>query len=147
MWDTAGLERFSTLSISYFQSATAAILCYSLNNRESFGLLSQHILDTVDRSKTAKIFLCGNKLDLVSQSKQCDIVTDEDIVKFRDECDRVITGSYKVSCKSGYMVRDMFEDMAQAIMRNVYQKFDPSTITLSHLPSTSEDGEKKKCCT
>ena len=143
LWDTAGIERFSTLSSSYFQRASAAILCYSLVDRESFGIMSQHILDTVMQTQTAKIFLCGNKLDLVSETAPDRIVSDSDIERFRDECDTVLCGSYKVSCKSNEGVREMFQSIAHFVFGEASVKIDHSRIKVTQTQPHSKD---KKCC-
>ncbi len=44
LWDTAGIERFATMAASYYQGAHAAVLCYAINDRSSFNMLSQHII-------------------------------------------------------------------------------------------------------
>ena len=36
IWDTAGQERFMAISRSHYRGAHAAVLCYNINNRESF---------------------------------------------------------------------------------------------------------------
>jgi len=53
-------------------------LVFSLDNPDSFNVLSQHLLDVVTYAENAKIFLCGNKFDL--KTDIC--VTDEDMENF-----------------------------------------------------------------
>ena len=64
LWDTAGLERFESLSASYFTQAKAVIVCYSDDVESSVQALSQHILEATQLAQTALVFLCGNKADL-----------------------------------------------------------------------------------
>lgn len=94
-------------------------------------------------SRTAKIFLCGNKLDLMEDSSEK--VTDEDVETFQVECDSVLSGMYKISCKSGEGLKDMFENIAAIVRRQAAEKFDPTLIKpqRSHL---LQEPEKQKCC-
>lgn len=73
------MERVASITSSYYKFAEAAILVFSLDNPASFHCLSQHLLDIVTYAENAKIFLCGNKLDLVGDVPQ---VTEADIEAF-----------------------------------------------------------------
>lgn len=70
LWDTAGLERVASVTSSYYKFAEGAILVFGLDNASSFHALSQHLLDIVTYAENAKIFLCGNKSDLVGREPQ-----------------------------------------------------------------------------
>lgn len=69
----------ASITSSYYKFAEAAILVFALDNAASFHCLSQHLLDVVTYAENAKIFLCGNKSDLVGDVPQ---VTDTDIEGF-----------------------------------------------------------------
>lgn len=73
------MERVASVTSSYYKFAEAAILVFSLDNPASFHALSQHLLDIVTYAENAKIFLCGNKADLVQKVVQ---VTDNEIEAF-----------------------------------------------------------------
>lgn len=73
------MERVASITSSYYKFAEAAILVFALDNPTSFHCLSQHLLDVVTYAENAKIFLCGNKSDLVFDVPQ---VTDGDIEAF-----------------------------------------------------------------
>lgn len=79
LWDTGGMERVASITSSYYKFAEAAILVFALDNPASFHCLSQHLLDIVTYAENAKIFLCGNKSDLIGDVPQ---VTDADIEVF-----------------------------------------------------------------
>lgn len=79
LWDTGGMERVASVTSSYYKFAEAAILVFALDNSTSFHLLSQHLLDIVTYAENAKIFLCGNKSDLESNSPQ---VTNAEMEQF-----------------------------------------------------------------
>ena len=103
-------------------------------------MLSQHILETIIHSSTVKVFLCGNKRDV-----ECDDpVTDADLDEFRIQCDTVLNGNYRVSCKTGDGVRDMFHDIADVVLKEAEQKFDPSKVRPHENYPPPE--QKSKCC-
>ena len=132
------------MSSSYYQGAHAAILCYAINDRQSFNMLSQHIIEIVMHGRTAKIFLCSNKLDL---EENCDEkVTNEDVETFQIECDSVLSGIYKISCRTGEGVKEMFNDVAAIVRRQAAEKFDPNLIQ-PHRSHLVEEPQKQKCCT
>lgn len=64
------MERVASVTSSYYKFAEAAILVFALDNLPSFHALSQHMLDIVSYAENAKIFLCGNKMDLESTNPQ-----------------------------------------------------------------------------
>lgn len=64
------MERVASVTSSYYKFAEGAILVFSLDNASSFHALSQHLLDIVSYAENAKIFLCGNKSDLVGREPQ-----------------------------------------------------------------------------
>lgn len=70
LWDTGGMERVASVTSSYYKFAEAALLVFSLDNAFSFHSLSQHMLDVVTYAENAKIFLCGNKIDLECATPQ-----------------------------------------------------------------------------
>lgn len=143
VWDTAGIERFTVMSPSYYKDASAVIVCFALNDRESFGCTSQYVLEAVDQTKTAKIFLCGTKLDIISENP----VTSEDIENFAQQLDSVVCGTFQVSSRTGQGVHEMFESVGKIMARIVNEKCDPSRIRVS-LTAKNVDGEaeQKRCC-
>lgn len=79
LWDTGGMERVASITSSYYKFAEAAVLVFSLDNPASFHVLSQHLLDIVTYAENAKIYLCGNKMDLAGNVTQ---VSEADIESF-----------------------------------------------------------------
>ncbi|ELT87407.1 hypothetical protein CAPTEDRAFT_171398 [Capitella teleta] len=139
LWDTAGIERFATLSSSYYQSASAAILCYSIANRDSFNMLSQHLLETAMNMRTGKIILCGNKQDLESA------VSEEDVVDFCNQCDSVISKVFRISCKEGDGVRELFHAIAEVLQKDAEERFDANRIQ-PHFDPCGLQPNKSECC-
>ena len=69
MWDTAGTERFRSVSRSYYRGAAGAILVYDLASHASFNALPTFLNDArALASPNLTLLLAGNKLDLTSES-------------------------------------------------------------------------------
>jgi len=65
LWDTAGTERFRSVSRSYYRGAAGAILVYDTSSRNSFDALPTFLNDArALASPKLTLLLAGNKLDL-----------------------------------------------------------------------------------
>ena len=65
LWDTAGCERFRSITKSYYQNAGIIILMFDLSKRESFSDLYYWIEEIRKHgNEETKILLIGNKSDL-----------------------------------------------------------------------------------
>ncbi|POR33183.1 GTP-binding protein ypt4 [Tolypocladium paradoxum] len=69
LWDTAGTERFRSVSRSYYRGAAGAILVYDITSHASFRALQPFLNDArALASPNLSVMLVGNKLDLASDS-------------------------------------------------------------------------------
>ena len=69
LWDTAGTERFRSISRSYYRGAAGAILVYDLVSHDSFNALPTFLNDArALGSPNLTILLAGNKVDLASEA-------------------------------------------------------------------------------
>lgn len=78
LWDTAGTERFRSVSRSYYRGAAGAILIYDLSSHASFASLSTFLMDArALASPNLTVLLAGNKTDLTCDSVlHCDTIED-----------------------------------------------------------------------
>ncbi|XP_014292649.1 ras-related protein Rab-30 [Halyomorpha halys] len=143
LWDTGGMERVASITSSYYKFAEAAILVFSLDNPASFHVLSQHLLDVVTYAENAKIFLCGNKLDLVGQDSQ---VTDADMDNFCEQCHNLISVTYKTSCKTGEGVDEMFADIAQHLITSNRSRLELQALEELSFKVTPQDEPGDPAC-
>ncbi|KAG6279983.1 hypothetical protein E4U47_001861 [Claviceps purpurea] len=69
LWDTAGTERFRSVSRSYYRGAAGAILVYDITSHASFRGIQPFLNDArALASPNLSLMLVGNKLDLASDS-------------------------------------------------------------------------------
>ncbi|KAI9705811.1 MAG: hypothetical protein M1836_005217 [Candelina mexicana] len=65
LWDTAGTERFRSVSRSYYRGAAGAVLVYDIASHSSFTALPTFLNDArALASPNLTVLLVGNKLDL-----------------------------------------------------------------------------------
>ncbi|XP_076339362.1 RAS oncogene family member RabX6 isoform X1 [Tachypleus tridentatus] len=140
LWDTGGMERVASVTSSYYKFAEAAILVFSFDNPDTFNILSQHLLDIVTYAESAKIFLCGNKIDLKHQM----YVTDVDIDAFCEQCHNLISGVFKTSCKTGEGVEEMFADIARQLV-STSKTADIEEVAKDSFRLTSQDEIQESC--
>ncbi|XP_028821541.1 ras and EF-hand domain-containing protein-like isoform X2 [Denticeps clupeoides] len=76
IWDTAGLERFSSVSRSYFRRADGILLLYDITSEKSFRSLPNWIAQ-IQECADAAVPLCliGNKVDLRSELPESECVS------------------------------------------------------------------------
>ncbi|KAJ5757062.1 uncharacterized protein N7511_007244 [Penicillium nucicola] len=69
LWDTAGTERFRSVSRSYYRGAAGAILIYDVASYTSFASLPTFLMDArALASPNLSVILAGNKADLASDA-------------------------------------------------------------------------------
>ncbi|KAJ5189801.1 Small GTPase superfamily Ras type [Penicillium cf. griseofulvum] len=70
LWDTAGTERFRSVSRSYYRGAAGAILIYDVASYASFTSLPTFLMDArALASPNLSVILAGNKADLTSDAQ------------------------------------------------------------------------------
>ena len=77
LWDTAGHEKFSSITKAYYRNSNVILLCFDLSSRKSFNELHkwmEHINSMIDTQYY--ICLMGLKADKVS------VISDDEITEF-----------------------------------------------------------------
>ena len=64
IWDTAGQERFHSISSTTIKNSQGTIVCFAINDKNSFNNVLQWLQDIRDVSSKIPIVLFGNKCDL-----------------------------------------------------------------------------------
>ena len=107
IWDTAGVERFRTLTRNYYRNAHAAVFIYSVTDVSSLHFLTQWEKDAQSFAPNAVRMLIGNKIDL---DPEVDEFTAEQFSKMHAFDKDAMT-----SCKTGKGVQDAFEALARLL--------------------------------
>ena len=139
--DTAGQERFGSLSSNYLKKANGIILIYDITNRESFEALNNWADEIKEKSKSDEarpIILIGNKLDL--EKNRC-ISKAEGENFAKNNCGGI--NFYETSCKTGENVENAINDLVS----QVYNKYSGNNLNEgNNIKMNGNNEKKKKCC-
>ncbi|KAF2364824.1 Small GTP-binding protein domain [Trinorchestia longiramus] len=110
IWDTAGEERFRTLTTAYYRGAQGIVLMYDITNTDSFDHLSYWLRNIEENAspEVAKI-LAANKCEVFPHHRL--------VEKERGErlADCYGMQFYEVSCRSDINVQETFRSLARAV--------------------------------
>eukprot|EP00026_Physarum_polycephalum_P012291 Phypoly_transcript_12585.p1 GENE.Phypoly_transcript_12585~~Phypoly_transcript_12585.p1 ORF type:complete len:149 (+),score=17.15 Phypoly_transcript_12585:183-629(+) len=67
VWDTAGMERFRTITSNFYRGADGILLVYDVNKEESFTNMRLWMQEIQRYATGASKILVGNKIDLDGQ--------------------------------------------------------------------------------
>ena len=139
--DTAGQERFGSLSSNYLKKANGIILIYDITSRESFEALNNWADEIKEKSKSDEarpIILIGNKLDL--EGNRC--ISKEEGENFaKNNCGGI--NFYETSCKNGENVENAINDLVS----QVYNKYSGNNLNEgNNIKMNGNNEKKKKCC-
>ena len=133
-WDTAGQERFHSLSSGTIKNSQGIIICFALNDKQSFENVVLWLEDVRNVSEKIPIVLFGNKCDLVDERK----VTKEEIDRFVKENDLVY---FETSAKEKINLEEGF----QKIFEDAYATVVEQNAKFELLRKKEKDKKKKKC--
>ena len=115
IWDTAGNERFKSITINYYRSSHGFIYVYDITSKESFENLNMWINLTNENCGTNAInFLVGNKSDLEKERE----VSKEEGEEFAKKYDLIFI---ETSAKNNDNVGKLFEFFTYKLIE-YYQK-------------------------
>ena len=135
-WDTAGMERYATLTPVYYPNTYIFWMVFDLTNRDSLRKLQLISLILFQRVKeTPRIYLIGNKKDLVEG------------IKWKGEIEQFmatlpLVEYFEVSAKSGENVKLLEYQLQKDCPQQIP---NPVTMVLNE-PSEHSEEKKKRCC-
>ncbi|KAJ5077776.1 ras-related protein raba4d-like [Anaeramoeba ignava] len=132
--DTAGQERFRSVTQVYYRGSYGAFIVYDITNKESFKQIKYWIKELRDKvKKNIVTMLIGNKSDLAKLRK----VPKEKGEKFAKKNNILFM---ETSAKDGTNVDKAFKTLITDAYNNYENNNDISTINLR------KPSKKKKCC-
>ena len=146
IWDTAGEERFRSITQNYMKGADGILYVFDITQKSSFDNLKTWIRQSEEITEGFKKIIVGNKSDLENERR----IQKETVQKFCDE--RNIKG-IEVSAKMGTKVSEAFETLAKLIIGDkskdeIIRKY--TTLNkergLTIQKQKKKKKGKKKCC-
>ena len=113
IYDTAGQERYKSISKSTIKITDGFLLVFSVNNKQSFKLINYWFDSIKDETETSKkvIILVGNKIDLDNRE-----VTNEEAVNYAKMKNILYL---ETSAKTGFGIKELFKQLYQ----DIYNRF------------------------
>ena len=146
IFDTAGQEKYRSLTRSYYHQAEGIILVFDLTNENSFIKLNKWINDINENTDNVEIILVGNKTDLIDRK-----ISKERAENFAKEKNFKYI---ETSAKDGTNILLLFEELATGIYKR--RKEDNSICDIksvdtyifrrTELNKLIKNKKEKKCC-
>ena len=137
IWDTAGHERFRSITYSYYRGANAIIIVFDITDKKSFLSITEWLKQIEKHAKENVFkFLVGNKSDLEEERK----VTFEEAKEYADKHDLPYI---ETSAKEGININELFESSIKSFLSNNKYIGGDKNIKLNSQSTTSE---KSDCC-
>ena len=121
LWDTAGSEKFRSVTRGYYSNTCYALIVYDITDDSSFNSVKQWIEDVQSfANKDTNLVLVGNKVDLNNKRK----ISKEEGQNLATEYGMDF---YESSALTGENINDIFEGICQ----KVNQQIDEGKIDLN----------------
>ncbi|ESZ99446.1 GTP-binding protein SAS1 [Sclerotinia borealis F-4128] len=116
--DTAGQERFRTLSNSYYRGAHAVILVYDVTNRESFNSMGRWIEEAEGNAVEGCVFwVVGTKCDLGRGKRMVSVEEGRQLADGWRESRINVCGWGECSSKTREGVKAVFEGVVREVVK------------------------------
>ena len=133
IWDTAGQDRFRSITKNYYKGADGIILIYDITNKKSFENVRNWINQIKEEvSEKVSIILVGNKID----DEEHRVVLTEDGEKIAKELGLMF---FECSAKSGVNIDSTFNELVKKTVENYSKVAKGETLK-------NKKGGKKVCC-
>ena len=133
IWDTAGQEKFHTITKSFYNQSQGVLLLFDLTDQHSFENVEKWMNDIYNHADQNVIkFLIGNKLDLVSQR----VITKEVGLA---KASKYKMQYFETSAKTG-------EGINETVEKLVLQILDAKVTKVSGGNLEEQRGGNTKCC-
>jgi small GTP-binding protein len=139
IWDTAGQEKYKSLSRIYYRGSRAAVAVFDLTQLATFEALDDWIHGFTELvGDDAAIFVLGNKADLTDKVK----VTERVIQKWLS-AQKESVKYFRTSAVDGSGIALAFKSIAEELHRRQSRPAAPSSEEMSLV---TDDVEGKRCC-
>ena len=146
LWDTAGQDRFRSITKQYFKDSQGLFLLYDITNKETFDNLDKWIYgvrENLGGEKNNKnkyiIVLLANKLDLVKENPEMRKVEEKEAMDKCQEFDIIWGGE----CSAKDFTMEELEEKFKFYTKEIYSKIG-NNIVKSQKAQKIASGKKKK---
>ena len=141
IFDTAGQEKFRSITPNYIKNADGIVLVFDLTNSSSFENIKYWIKQIHNNKKYENLpfIIVGNKYDLKNQ-----IVVQEDEIKFNEKNSETF---FYCSAKDNYNVYEIFETISKKMVeQDNILNYSLENKTKINQKSVCLVKQKRRCC-
>ena len=140
IFDTAGQERFKSISINFIKKANGILLLYDITNKNSF----QSVNMWMESIKEA----AGGKISVILIGNKCDLENERAISKKEGEEKAKQFGLpfFETSCKEGTNINNVFEKLAEDILSKTSNNIENKGQKITKEKSSKQNDKNKGCC-
>ena len=133
IWDTAGQEKFNSITPIYYRDAKGVLLVYDITNLNSFSRVKKWREELKTFNNDAIIIICGNKCDFLNDKNNINKeFVDIDIAKKYANDNNIEL--FFTSAKNGDNIIEVFENL----MEKVFNKF-----VKNYVPNNNKDSNER----
>ena len=135
IWDTAGHERYHSMTKTYQKGAKAALVVYDLNDHKSVQKLDDWINDLKNNiGDKIVIGIIGNKCDQFSNNET-------DISEANKYAENLGIKLFITSAKSGVGIKNVFGNIGREVIKRYKNERERNSVSL-----TNKQNNNSKCC-
>ena len=142
IWDTAGHEKFRTITTSYYKSAHAIIILYDITQKTSFDHIRNWLteIDKFGKQGVLKVIV-GNKLDMENNRKITKEAAENLALKYGLKL-------WEVSAKDNTNIEEMFLDTIKSLLEKNSKIISEGSSMAANIQLNKDTKNKKKnkCC-
>ena len=143
IWDTAGQEKYRSLTKIFYKDAAVAILVYDITRKESYEELKNYWYNQLKECSPSNIVIgiAANKCDLYDNEQ----VSEDEARKFADEIGAVFK---LTSANTNTGIEDLFKTIGCKVLDPNYSEDDESNQKKMKIKIDNDKTKKKKkgCC-
>ena len=146
IWDTAGQDRFRTISSTYYRGAHGAIVVYDVTSSQTFYNVEHWINDMNAYNSNVYKVLVGNKNDDPYGTSSSKIIETPEAQKVAKQLNLKL---FETSAKEDINVKEVFDDIAQELLKRENLRIATSTMksnSAQTIKLSQKTKKKKKCC-
>ena len=140
IWDTAGQDRFRSITKNYYKKANGIILIYDVTNKKSYKNISVWINQIKEEADpNVVIYLAGNKIDMEEERK----IKTEEGEKLAEEYNFPFK---ETSAKEDININETFEDLVEIIDEEFSKSKTDAKIKIKENRMFNDKKKNKGCC-
>eukprot|EP01091_Cochliopodium_minus_P012763 TRINITY_DN3951_c0_g1_i1.p1 TRINITY_DN3951_c0_g1~~TRINITY_DN3951_c0_g1_i1.p1 ORF type:complete len:199 (+),score=35.44 TRINITY_DN3951_c0_g1_i1:116-712(+) len=140
IWDTAGAERYESMSRIYYRSAKAAIVCFDLTNKSSFAKVQFWVDELLTNEENCNVFIAGTKLDIVMEDQNKRAIPKNEVLEYAKSINAQV---FETSAKTGEGIESIYEAIAKKYSENNKTRDNQE---VKGIELKEEPNKKKSCC-